>query len=180
MITMKVWRQSGKDILVHIRSSLSFITFATSLTRPFPYVAFACGFIGFFFQPQTIPYSPLLFFALAFTEELTWRCLLQHQGECSRKNVSQPKSSKTTQHKNKTNSNTQRFLKLQKIHITSSNILFSLCFALTHVLFSPSFFSLLTFFPSLIFGIVWTRTQSLWLCTLIHFWYNYAFFYLSF
>ena len=61
--------------------------------------------------------------------------------------------------------------------ISWANVLTSLCFALMHAMYHPPLWALGTFFPSLIFGWVWTRYQSILPCWAIHWVYNVFYFY---
>ncbi len=92
---------------------------------------------------------PLWFLMAPFMEELTWRCLIQEELESARERG--------------------------RRGVTQANILVSFVFALAHVVASPSLLAVLTFFPSLLLGLVWTRTRSLLLCAVLHLAYNTAF-----
>ncbi len=56
--------------------------------------------------------------------------------------------------------------------ISRANIVASLAFCLAHLPFSPLLHSLSVFFPSLVFGVLWSRHKSLLLCAGMHFYYN--------
>ncbi len=61
--------------------------------------------------------------------------------------------------------------------VSLANILTSTVFALLHLSQHPPVWALLVFFPSLIFGWVWDRYKNILPCWLVHFLYNYLFFY---
>jgi hypothetical protein len=53
----------------------------------------------------------------------------------------------------------------------------SLVFALAHLVHHPPGWALAVLLPSLVFGWAWDRYKSLLPCTLLHFVYNFLFFY---
>ena len=58
---------------------------------------------------------------------------------------------------------------------TGGNLAVSVLFAASHAFAHSPLMAALTFAPSLGLGILWTRHRSLWLCTLVHAWYNFLF-----
>lgn len=61
-----------------------------------------------------------------------------------------------------------------------SNLIASALFALVHLVNHPPLWALATFFPSLIFGLLWDRHRSVLLCGVVHFIYNVSYFYQPF
>lgn len=105
----------------------------------------ACGICGLFFDYRP-GISPFFFFAAPLLEEVTWRVLCQAELE--------------------------KLLPGKFLLFSRANVITSCLFALTHVIFAPHVVSLLTFFPSLCIGFLWTRFRSALLCTLLHIYYN--------
>lgn len=89
----------------------------------------------------------------ALIEELFFRFLLQEAGE--------------------------RLLKHRQVvgPISLANILVSATFSSMHMFRQPVFWAIMTFFPSLVFGLAWNRYKSVLSTSLIHFFYNFALFY---
>ncbi|MBD5607337.1 MAG: CPBP family intramembrane metalloprotease [Desulfovibrio sp.] len=111
----------------------------------------ALAFVGLFFPARPLPrdLAGVLWFVCApFLEEFTWRTLLQ--GELN------------------------SFFPGSRL-LGAPNIFASAGFAAAHTIFAPGLLSVLTFFPSLIFGCIWTKFHSTWLCGLLHLWYNFVF-----
>ena len=90
--------------------------------------------------------SPFFFLAAPLLEEVTWRALCQAELE--------------------------KILPGRLFLFSRANVFASCLFALSHVFFAPHVVSLLTFFPSLCIGFLWTRFRSVLLCTLLHIYYN--------
>lgn len=115
------------------------------------WAAFVLGGAGLFFSPGPMP--PLWRLACAaLAEEATWRALLQREAEARWPGG------------------------FGGAVLTRGNILVSLLFAAAHAVTQPVLMAVLTFFPSLVLGALWTRHGSLWLCAGLHFWYNLVFF----
>lgn len=104
-----------------------------------------CGAPGLFFDYHP-GISPLFFLTAPLLEEVTWRVLCQAELE--------------------------KLLPGKFLLFSRANVITSCLFALTHVVFAPHVVSLLTFFPSLCIGFLWTRFHSALLCTLLHIYYN--------
>lgn len=133
-----------------IAASLSMARFARGLFSPLFAVCALLGFSGFFLPGKAMPAEPdaLLWFTLApFLEELTWRAIMQNQ--------------------------LASFLPGGGL-LSQANILTSTIFAAAHVIITPCLMSALTFLPSLCLGAVWSKFRSLWLCGMLHLWYNTA------
>ena len=62
--------------------------------------------------------------------------------------------------------------------LTLANVLTSLAFAALHLIHQSLLWSLLIFFPSLVFGFSKERYRSLWAPILLHCWYNLGFLWL--
>ena len=115
------------------------------------WAAFALGGAGLFFSSGPMP--PLWRLGGAsLIEELTWRALLQGEAEA------------------------RWPCRLDSSGLTYVNILISCLFAGAHSLTQPALMAALTFFPSLMLGMLWTLHGSLWLCAALHFWYNLVYF----
>lgn len=104
-----------------------------------------CGVCGLFFDYRA-GIDPFFFLVAPLLEEMTWRALCQAELE--------------------------KLLPGKIFLFSRGNVVTSCLFALIHVYFSPHLVSLLTFFPSLCIGFLWTRFRSVLLCTLLHFYYN--------
>lgn len=61
--------------------------------------------------------------------------------------------------------------------VTNANIVASLCFMAVHFVAQPPLWAMAVFFPSLIFGWIWDRHRRILPCLLVHFAYNFCFFY---
>ena len=103
------------------------------------------GVCGLFFDYRP-GISPFFFLAAPLLEEVTWRALCQAELE--------------------------KILPGRLFLFSRANVFASCLFALSHVFFAPHVVSLLTFFPSLCIGFLWTRFRSVLLCTLLHIYYN--------
>ncbi|HIW77642.1 MAG TPA: CPBP family intramembrane metalloprotease [Candidatus Bilophila faecipullorum] len=113
------------------------------------WAALALGLAGLPFSPGPMP--PFWRLVLtAMTEETVYRALLQEQLE--------------------------QMLPGRRGPLTTGALIASAIFALSHLPTHTPLMACLTFFPSLIFGVLWTRHRSLWLCAAMHCWYNVAFF----
>lgn len=135
-------------IFREIAASLSPGRFWAGLASPLSALCAALGCIGFLLPGKPLPRDVLAWFIAApFVEELAWRAIMQNELEI--------------------------FFRESGL-ITRANIFTSLAFALAHVLAAPALMSALTFFPSLCFGAIWSKFRSLWLCGLLHLWYNTA------
>ena len=120
------------------------------LFSPLFVVCAGLGCVGLLLPRRPFPGAPgaLAWFVLApFAEEFAWRAIMQNElaGLLPGRGL-----------------------------LTRANLLTSLAFAGAHALAAPKLMSLLTFFPSLCFGALWSRFRSLWLCGLLHLWYNAA------
>ena len=147
-------KEKARDVMVaelwgDIRKALLFARFVRAFRDGWVWLALLLGGIGLCFSDPAMPPLSRLAFA-AITEELTYRVLIQSQME--------------------------RWLPGRRGLFTYGMLLTSALFALTHLLSQPPVMAMLTFFPSLVFGVLWTRHRSLWLCAAVHFWYNLAFF----
>lgn len=131
-----------------ILKSLTLQPLLNGLASPFFYLCMSGGLAGAFLpappRPETI-HKFLWFLSAPFLEEFTWRTLLQNELE----HVFPGKS-----------------------FITPANIITNAAFALAHVVVSPGLMPALTFFPGLVFGLLWTKFHSSWLCGILHLWYN--------
>lgn len=135
-------------ILEELRQSVGIHALLRGLSSPLFYLCAGFGFLGAFFPAPANPWrnAPWILGA-PFLEEFTWRAILQNElGKLLPSNH----------------------------FINSASIITSLAFAGAHILTSPSFMAALTFFPSLIFGGIWTKFHSTWCCGLLHLWYNLA------
>lgn len=97
--------------------------------------------------PPKNPDALLWFVCAPFVEELTWRAILQNE------------------------------LALYLpggVPFSRANIISSGAFAGAHLAVNISLMSALTFFPSLLFGLLWTKFRSTILCACLHLWYNLA------
>lgn len=92
---------------------------------------------------------PLLFGA--FAEELVFRAVLQGELE-------------------------KRFGGQGVCGLTRANLVVSVLFALAHAATQPFTQAVTVVVPSLAFGLLWTRTRSLWLCVFLHVVYNIFYF----
>ena len=119
--------------------------------------ALLLGLLGLAFPVQDTP-PPLWKIALlAAAEESVFRCGLQDWLE-------------------------QRLLRSHPIGvgpISPANIAASLLFSLAHLPFAPFLHAFSVFFPSLVFGVLWSRHRSLALCAGMHWYYNTVYSYLS-
>lgn len=124
--------------------------FFKGLFSPLFAICVILGFCGFFLPGPPFPQSLSSwgwFLTAPFIEELTWRALLQNQ--------------------------LALWLGSGGL-IPWPNLITSTAFALLHFILSPTLLAVLTFFPSLVFGLIWARFHSLILCSLLHLWYNIA------
>lgn len=137
------------EIWREVQRALSCTRFFRAWRDGWVWLAFLLGGIGLLFPAPATPPLWRLAFA-AFTEELAYRTLLQAQLE--------------------------RCIPERWKDLTGGMLLASLLFALSHLVTQPPLMAMLTFFPSLVFGMLWTRHGSLWLCAAVHFWYNLLFF----
>lgn len=138
-----------KKLWRDIRESLSIGRFTGSFRDRLVWLAVLLGGIGLLFPAGNMP--PLWRLAsAALTEELAYRALLQRQLEQCVPGAWGP--------------------------FTGGMLLASALFALSHLPTHSPLMAALTFFPSLVFGSLWTRHRSLWLCAAVHFWYNLLFF----
>lgn len=115
------------------------------------WLAVLAGGIGLLYAPTASPAFWRLVLS-GFSEELTFRALVQEQLDATLRFSGSPL--------------------LRRIGIVPANLLVSLGFALAHLPTQSIPAALSTFFPSLIFGLIWTRTRSLWLCAALHIYYN--------
>lgn len=137
--------------LAAILRSLGFDPLIKGLTSPLFVICALLGLLGACFPAPPLPGAKsqfIWFLAAPFLEEFTWRTLLQ--------------------------GGLERFLPCSPFPFTQANIISSAAFALAHVLLAPVLMAALTFFPSLLFGLLWTKFHSTWLCGLLHLWYNLA------
>ena len=132
-----------------IRDSLGAGRFARAFGDGWVWLAILLGAVGVPFQGGPMP--PVWRLAsVAITEELAYRVLLQQQLE--------------------------QCVTGRRGPFSAGGLLASAVFALSHLPTHTPLMALLTFFPSLAFGALWTRHRSLWLCAALHFWYNLIFF----
>jgi len=117
-------------------------------------IAMLLGLLGLL-VPKQQDVDILLLLRMAFIEELVFRFLLQEQLE---------------------KCNLAKLKLFEHFTISHANIFTSLLFALTHLINHSPIEALLTFFPSLIFGALWTQYRALVGCALLHFFYNLMFF----
>lgn len=132
-----------------LRDSFGAGRFAAALRDTWTWAALALGCVGLPFAPGPMPAAWRLALA-AITEELAYRALVQEQLE--------------------------EMLPGRRGPCTAGNALASIIFALSHLPTHSPLMACLTFFPSLVFGALWTRRRSLWLCAAVHGWYNFLFF----
>ncbi len=118
------------------------------------FIAFLLGFIGIFFEPLYKEQWIRLVW-VAFIEEYIFRVLLQE-------NLA------------------QLIEKKEFLYISKANSITSIIFALSHLFTHNFLMGILTFFPSIILGVVWDKYKNFYLCVILHFWYNACFFYLSY
>ena len=112
--------------------------------QPLAGLSFAFGAIGLFFAPMITPSTTRLILG-AFAEELTYRALVQSQFEQSiQGKLSLGKPS----------------LGLIPLDISYACIIISCVFAGLHAITQGLLMSTLVFFPSLVFGVLWTRFRS--------------------
>ncbi|MEG2140906.1 MAG: JDVT-CTERM system glutamic-type intramembrane protease [Bilophila sp.] len=139
------------DLVVGLRTALGWKRFAAGLRDRVLWLVVFAGCIGLLYPPSaTVPAVWRLVLS-AFSEELTFRALIQEQLE-----TTLPSGSPL----------------LRRIGIVPANLLVSVLFALAHLPAQSVLAALSTFFPSLMFGLIWTRSRSLWLCTFLHIYYN--------
>ncbi|MDE5831688.1 MAG: CPBP family intramembrane metalloprotease [Desulfovibrio sp.] len=138
-------------IATGIARSFAISRLSRGLSSPLFYLCAVLAFLGLLFPARPMPdgWSAIAWFILApFLEELTWRTIIQNE--------------------------LARFLG-NGAFFGLANLLASVGFATAHFAVAPGLMSTLTFFPSLIFGGVWTKFHSTWLCGLLHLWYNFVF-----
>lgn len=152
------------DVLAHLRSACGLRPIRTGLRDAFVPILFGCGFVGFALGPDSgfagVTLSALALKALI--EETVFRALLQNQIE--RLLPTWPATVRQS-----------RFSSCTLTYISPGNTLVSLLFAIAHLPTQPVLAAFSTFVPALAFGLVWTRTRSLWLCAMLHLWYNIAY-----
>lgn len=132
-----------------VRDSLEGDRFTRALRDRWTWAALALGCVGLPFAPGPMP-PPWRLALAALTEELAYRALMQEQLE--------------------------EMTPSRRGLFTVGNGLASGIFALSHLPTHSPLMACLTFFPSLVFGALWTRHRSLWLCAAVHAWYNLLFF----
>lgn len=143
------WGKNMAELWRSIRDSLGARRFVRGFGDGWFWLALLLGVAGLPFQGGVMP-PPWRLASVAITEELAYRVLLQQQLE--------------------------QMVKGRRGLFTAGCLLASVVFALSHLPTHPPIMAGLTFFPSLAFGAIWTRHRSLWLCAVLHFWYNLAFF----
>lgn len=135
-------------IFKSILASLAPARLLAGLVSPLFAICAALGLTGFFLPGRALAPDGLVWFVVApFVEELAWRAVMQNE--------------------------LASFFPDCGL-VGKANVLTSLAFALAHIIAAPSLMAALTFFPSLCFGALWSRFRSLWLCGLLHLWYNTA------
>lgn len=144
-----------RDVTEDLVSSLSFSKFLNGLFSPFVGVSFFVGLFGIFFDATVFPSLWRLMIG-AIVEELAFRTLIQRELESLVPGI---------------------FFSRISIVISYGCLMSSVLFAVLHIFSSPPHLALLTFFPSLIMGAIWTKFRSTWLCALLHLWFNVVFFY---
>ncbi len=155
----KILMASLRETLSEIAKTLRVMPLWQGLMSPFTGLCFLLGLIGLFMpSPSYIPNVFLVFLA-AFLEEIVFRVLLQSQLEQSYKGSYTLK------------------LGAYSLEISKGCLSAALIFAAMHIVNQSLFMSVLIFFPALVFGVLWTRHRSAWLCTLMHFWYNAVLYY---
>lgn len=138
-----------REVWDGLRASLDPGRGAAALRDSLVWAALALGLAGLPFSPGPMP--PFWRLVLtALTEETAYRALLQEQLE--------------------------QMLPGRRGPVTAGALIASAIFALSHLPTHTPLMACLTFFPSLVFGALWTRHRSLWLCAALHCWYNVAFF----
>lgn len=156
-----------RDVFVELQRAVSLPPLRDGMRDALLPVLFAFGLAGLAMGPCsefTIAALGTLF-AKAFFEELVFRALLQNQ--MAHLLPTWPPLFMRFR--------TSAFF-LTKL--TPANAFISLLFALAHIPTQSVAAALSTFLPSLAFGLVWTRTRSLWLCVALHAWYNVTYLYL--
>lgn len=133
----------------HMLQILSPYRFLNAFKDKWTWIAVAAGSVGFLFASGPMPPVWRLLFS-AFTEELAFRALLQETIE--------------------------EQWPLQLGILTFGNGIASFLFALSHLFTQSVSQAFLTFFPSLLLGVLWSRHRSLLLCWGIHILYNVLFF----
>lgn len=162
---MKTTTNAALSILYELyqglKVSLRLKPFVDGLCTPLALISLALGFIGLFFTPTNAPSLARLVFG-AFIEEITYRALLQEQLE-------------------RTFSNkyifTKQAFKKYDISISYACLIVAVLFAALHAITQTAMMSAAIFFPALVFGVLWSRFRSVWLCVAVHVFYNVTFFY---
>lgn len=144
-----VGKGTMREVWRDIPDALGTKRFTRAFDDGWVWLALLLGFIGLPFAPGPMPPLWRMGFA-AVAEELAYRALVQQQLEqCTRQ---------------------------RRGPFTCGGAIASVLFALSHLPTHSPLMALLTFFPSLFLGVLWTRHRSLWLCAAVHFWYNLLFF----
>ena len=126
---------------------------ASSFRDPLLYGLLSLGAIGWLLGPVATQLTWKVLLVKALTEELLFRFLLQETID--------------------------QFLKrrFRLGPISLANAVTSVLFAAAHLFSQSPAWALLTFFPSLVFGLCWDRYRSVIPCWLVHFFYNFCLFY---
>lgn len=117
---------------------------------PFFWLVLSAGLVGMFFSPISRP-AVWLLVAGAFAEEVLFRATAQDWLEGR--------------------------LRFRLGPVTAANVVVSVLFAVVHLFAHPPVWALAVFFPSLVFGLLWTRYKSILACALTHLTYNLLYFY---
>lgn len=120
------------------------------LASPMVWALALAGLTGLWLPGKSLPvlaWDIAWFFCAPFVEELTWRAIVQNE-ICRCFPGGRP--------------------------FSYANLAASALFALCHFALAPSLMAALVFFPSLVFGLLWTKFHSTWLCGIMHCWYNLA------
>lgn len=133
------------SLLADVAASFRLQPFLRGLRSRAFWLCCLLGLPGLFFDYKS-GIGIAFFLAAPLLEEVTWRALCQAELE--------------------------KYLGGTWGLFSHANMLTSGLFALTHGFFAPHVLSLLTFFPSLCIGLLWTRFRSTLLCALLHGYYN--------
>lgn len=155
-------------IFSEILESCRFCRIFSKVDNDYILFFFTLGYFGLLLPPNNPMPSLWQMIWTALAEELCWRVLIQNELELRWKG--------NVPNKNPSSCPLISFIQKADFSVSKANLLISAFFALAHLFTQPLIPALLTFFPSLIFGDLWTKHRSLWLCAGMHFWYNLMFF----
>lgn len=130
---------------------------------PWVWAMVFAGAVGLFWSPKGNAPQPSFILLAALIEETAFRACLQ---DCAEAWFKERRAG-------------EGFLRSGLLSVLPSrgNLAVSVLFAASHIFAQSPLMAALTFVPSLGLGILWTRHRSLWLCSLVHAWYNFLFWY---